>query len=176
MTYTKEAPTAAYHVVMLSFEGEGTAGKVLHQVKREGGLEGCEIEADALISRDAAGHIHVRERGAAGIGAVIGGVTAGFLGFLPGPMLLPLLVVVGAITGGVAGHFAGQVLPREDLREVGASLPPGTSAWVTVVDSLHAEQLAGTFAAEGARVLNVPVESEISYVIREAITGHVRRV
>jgi uncharacterized membrane protein len=176
MSSVTSAPATAYHVVMLSFEGEGQASVVLRQVKAEGALEGCEITADAVVSRDPTGQIHVHERGAAGIGAAFGAVTAGLLGFMPGPMLLPILIVVGAVAGGVAGHFAGQVLPREDLREVAASLPPGTSAYVVVVDSSHAEQLASAFAALGARVLNVPVETEMSSVIREAITGHVYRV
>jgi hypothetical protein len=59
---------------------------------------------------------------------------------------------------------------------VGESLPPESSAYVAVVDSVHADQLASAFAAEGARVLNMPVETDMSSVIREAITGHVRRV
>jgi uncharacterized membrane protein len=176
MSSTAETPAATYHVVMLSFEGEDHAGTIVRRVKAEGGLEGCNITADAVVSRDSAGRIHVHERGAAGIGAAFGAVTAGLLGFLPGPMLLPILVVVGAVAGGVAGHFAGQVLPKEDLREVGESLPPESSAYVAVVDSAHAEQLADAFATHAARVLNVPVETEMSSVIREAITGHIHRV
>jgi uncharacterized membrane protein len=175
MSSVMHTPAATYHVVMLSFEGEDQAGTILRRVRADGALEGCEITADAVVSRDSAGHIHVRERGAAGIGAAFGAVTAGLLGFLPGPMLLPILIVVGAVAGGVAGHFAGQVLPKEDLREVAASLPRGSSAYVAVVDSAHAEPLAAAFAAHGARVLNVAVETEMSSVIREAITGHVHR-
>jgi uncharacterized membrane protein len=176
MSSVTSVPAATYHVVMLSFEDEDQATAMLRRVRADGALQGCEITADAVVSRDSAGHIHVREKGAAGIGAAFGAVSAGLLGFLPGPMLLPILIVIGAVAGGVAGHFAGQVLPKEDLREVASSLPLGSSAYVAVVDSTHAEQLASAFAAHGARVLNVPVESDMSSVIREALTGHVYRV
>jgi uncharacterized membrane protein len=176
MGSTMQERPAIFHLVMLSFDGEDTAAAVVRRLRGEGALHGCEIAGEALVSRDRAGIVHAHERGATGIGVAFGAATAGFLGFFPGPMLLPLLIVAGAIVGGVAGHFAGQALPKEDLREVGESLPPGTSAFVAVVDTAHADQLVDAFAAEGARVLNVPVETSLASVIREGITGHIRRV
>jgi hypothetical protein len=68
------------------------------------------------------------------------------------------------------------VIPPEDLRKVGESLPPGSSAYLAIVDEAHAEGIASAFAAEGARVVNIPVETELANVIREAITHRVTRV
>lgn len=167
---------AAYDVLMLSFEGVDTASRVLARLRSEQVLEGCEIEAEALISRDDGGRVHFHERGSAGVGATFGAATAGLLGLVGGPVLLLVMVVLGGIAGGVAGHLAGQALPHEDLRKVGNQLPPGSSAFLAVVDAAHADGLAEAFAAEGARVLNIPVETELASVIREAITQDVTRV
>ena len=166
----------AYDVVMFSFTGTQTALKVLTKLKDEDALAGSEIEGEALISRDAAGQVHFHERGAAGVGATFGAVTAGILGLVAGPVGLLLMLVAGGVAGGVAGHFAGQLLPPEDLRKVGESLPPGSSAYLALVDAAHADGVAQAFEAEGARVLNIPVETELASVIREAITHRVTRV
>ena len=176
MTNPDEVHPTAYHVVMSSFEGLDTAARVLAELKAEKALEGCEIEGDALISRDAAGQIHFSEKGSAGVGATLGAVTAGMLGLVGGPLLILVMVVAGGVAGGIAGHFAGQLLPPEDLREVGASLTPGSSAFIALVDTAHADAVADAFAAKGAKVINVAVETGLSSVIREGITHHIRRV
>jgi uncharacterized membrane protein len=90
--------------------------------------------------------------------------------------MLPLLLLVGAVVGGVAGHFVGKMLPEEDLKRVAENLPPDSSAYLAVVDSDHADAVAGAFADEGARVLNIPIETELASAIREGITHSVVRV
>lgn len=165
-----------FHVVMLSFEGVDAAGSVLQKVKSEGLLEGCEIEAQATVARHADGRVELHERGAAGIGAALGVVTAGILGVVTGPVFLLLIVAVGGVVGGIAGHFAGQILPPDELREIADSLPSGSSAILAVVDSPHADCVVAAFEAEGAKVVDVPVETEISSVLREGITHRVTRV
>lgn len=173
---TQTAVPAGYHMVMFSFDGTDTASRVLHRLKGEQVLAGCEIEADATVSRDASGTVHFHERGAAGIGAVFGATTLGVIGAVGGPPLLLLMLVAGGIAGGVAGHFMGQVLPPEDLREVGESLAPGSSAYLAVVDAAHAPELCRAFEEAGARVLDSPIEMELSAAIREGITHSIERV
>ena len=170
-----EERPVAYHLVMCSFDGTETASAVLSRLKAEGTLAECEIEGEALVSRDADGRIHYHEKGSAGVGATFGAATAGLVGLVGGPVILPIMLVAGALLGGVAGHFAGQVLPPEDLRKVGESLPPGSSAYLSLVDTAHAAGVGAAFAAEGARVLDAPVETELSCAIREAVTHGVRR-
>lgn len=175
MNSAAEARTTAYHLVMCSFQGAQTASSVTSRLKAEGGLAGCEIEGEAMVWRDAAGRVRFREKGSAGVGAAVGATTAGMLGLIGGPVVLPLMVAAGTLVGGVAGHYAGQVLPPEDLRRVGESLPPGSSAYLALVDTAHAAGVAGTFAAEGAQVLDMPVETELSCAIRETVTHSIGR-
>lgn len=176
MTPPSSPHPPAYDVVMVSFDGVNAATEAVARVRAAGGLAGSEIEGEALISRDAAGQMHLHERGSAGVGAAFGAVTAGLLGLVAGPLGLLLMVVAGGVAGGIAGHFAGQVIPPEDLRQVGEQLTPGTSAYLAIVDAAHAEAVGTAFEAEGGRVLNIPVETEFASVVREAITHRVSRV
>lgn len=167
---------ASYNLVMCSFSGTDTASEVLHRLKSEPAIKDSEIEGEALVSRDADGKVHLHERDASGVGAAAGATAAGIVGLMAGPVLLPLMLVAGGVVGGVAGHFMGQVLPQGDLREVGESLPPGSSAYLAVVDVAHADSVANAFEAEGAKVLNTHIETELSGAIREGVTHRIRRV
>jgi uncharacterized membrane protein len=175
MTTPAPAQAAPYHITMFSFEGVDTAARVLREVKSEPAFEGCEIEAEAVVAHHPDGRIELHEKGSAGVGATLGVVTAGLVGLVTGPVLLLGLVALGGIAGGIAGHFAGQILPPDDLKEVGESLPPDSSAILAVVDTEHAACLVGLFDAHGARILDVPVETDLASVIREGITHHVTR-
>lgn len=175
MNVLSEAPPAAYHLVMGSYQGADTASRVVGRLKADRVLTECEIEGEAVVSRDPSGRIHYHEKGSAGMGATVGATTAGVIGLVGGPVVLPIVVAVGALVGGVAGHFAGQVLPAEDLRKVGKSLPPDSSAYMALVDTPHADEVASAFAAEGAEVLNVEVRAELSCAIREAVTHTIVR-
>lgn len=165
-----------YHVVMASFDGVEAAVEAVRRLRAEGAFAGLEVEAEAVLSRDGEGRLRVHEKGSEAIGAVFGVATAGLVGLVTGPVVLLAMVVAGALAGGIAGHFAGQAIPPEDLRRVGASLPPGSSAWLAVVDRSHAAALAARFDAAGARTLDVAVETELSSAVREGITHQVVRV
>jgi uncharacterized membrane protein len=167
--------TESYHLLMATFPGREDAARILDRLRIEGALEMCEIEGEALIWRDEDGRIHVQEKGAAGIGATFGAAAGGILGLVTGPVGLLLMVVGGALAGGIAGHFAGQAISVEDLREVAESLPAGSSAYIAVVDTEHAAGVAARFEREGARVLDVPVVTELSSAIREGVTGRIAR-
>jgi uncharacterized membrane protein len=165
-----------YDVVMMTFEGPDTAGRVLKRLRGDEAFTGSEIEAEAWLARDADGTVHVREKGSAGMGAAFGAVTAGVVGLMGGPVILLLMVAAGGAVGGVLGHYAGQALPTDDLKKAAETLPPGSSAYLAVVDAAHAAGVAEAARAEGATVVDIPVETELSSMVREAITHSVRRV
>ena len=175
MTIPASSPVE-YHITMFSFEGVDTATRILREVKSDPAFAGCEIEAEAVVAHHPDGRIELHEKGGAAVGATLGIVTAGIVGLVTGPVLLLGLIALGGVAGGIAGHFVGQILPPEDLKEVGESLPPGSSAVLAVVDTAHAARLVALFDAHGARILDVPVETDLGSVIREGITHHVTRV
>ena len=175
MTTSAADRTSAYHVLMLGFEGTGTAAEVVERLRVEGAFEDCEIEAASVVWRDMHGKVHVHEKGGAGIGAAFGTATATIVGVVTGPVFLPILLIVGAIAGGVAGHFAGQMVPADDLRRAGESLRPGTSAYIAVVDTRHAAGVVEAFEGRGELLIDEPLETELSNAIREGVLHEIRR-
>lgn len=175
MNETSEVHPPAYHLVMCSFDGTDAAARALDRLRSAGTLTDCEIEGEALVSRSASGKIHWKEKGSTGIGAAVGATAMGIVGLVGGPVILPIMVVVGAVAGGVAGHFAGLVLSPDDLREVAGSCPLDSSAYLGLVDTAHAAAVGEAFAAEGARVLDLPIRTDLSNAIHETAAARAGR-
>lgn len=164
-----------YHLVMVTFPDVDEAKTTLDRLSSHPGLESAEIEAEALVAREEGGEIHLNEHGSTGIGATFGAVSAGVVGLLTGPIILPILIATGAALGGIAGHLAGRVLPEEDLERVAARLPPGSSAWLAVVDARHAPNVLDAFRDTDGRALDIPFETEAASAIREGLMREITR-
>lgn len=164
-----DATRPSYDVLLFTFDGVETARRVLRRARADHWLDGCEIEGEAFVEHDESGKVRLHERGATGIGATFGAVTAGVVGLVGGPVVLLGMVAAGGVAGGIAGHYLGQILPAEDLREVAESLPLGSSAYVAVIDAEHAHEVAELFMQEGARVLDLPVEADLRSAVRRSI-------
>jgi uncharacterized membrane protein len=74
-------------------------------------------------------------------GAIAGGVVG---------LIFPPSIIVGAAVGGGAGGIWGKVRDKgfkdEDLKEIGNSLPPGSSAIIAVAEDRMVEQLERSLA------------------------------
>lgn len=161
--------TPAYDVMLFRFEGIDTARRVLRRIKDDHQLDGCEIEGEAFVEHDERGKVHYHEKGSAVFGAAVGGVTATLVGVVGGPVVLLALAVGAGLLGGVAGHYAGQIIPGQDLKELGETLPPGSSAYVAVIDKAHAHEVAAMLLEEGATVTDLPVDADISSAVRRSL-------
>ncbi|HEX2206368.1 MAG TPA: DUF1269 domain-containing protein [Longimicrobium sp.] len=161
----REWHLARYEVLLFSFDGVTAARDALTDLKEEHQLEQGHVLAEALVSHENTGKIHVHDPGAAGLGGAMGAVAGGFVAMFAGPVALPFLLVAGGLLGGVAGHLAGRILPRADLAEVANAMPLGTSAYVALVDHDDARRLEEMFTARGARVVSTPVDSEMAGVL-----------
>jgi uncharacterized membrane protein len=164
-----------YHLVMVTFPDVRGAKTTRERLRSHPSLESAEVEAEAIVARDDEGEIYLSEHGSSGIGATFGAVSAGVIGLLTGPIILPILIVAGAVLGGLAGHLAGRVLPEEDLERVADRIPPGSSAWLAVVDARHAHNVIEAFRDTGGRTLDIPFETEAASAIREGLTREVTR-
>jgi uncharacterized membrane protein len=74
-------------------------------------------------------------------GAIAGGVVG---------LIFPPSIIVGAAVGGGAGGVWGKIRDKgfkdEDLKEIGNSLPPGSSAIIAVAEDRMVEQLERSLA------------------------------
>jgi uncharacterized membrane protein len=120
-------PQSLVYAVYDSEHGAKDAFNTMKQTQREGAIH---IDSFAVIAKDQKGHVHVQstqKRGAVG-GAVVGALVGALGG--------PAGAAVGATAGGGIGYLTGESvgIPRADINAIKASLTPGSSALVAVVD------------------------------------------
>jgi len=134
--------TANIEVFVAAFDSESEAGEALKDFKtmdREGSIE--LIDAAAIVHR-ADGKVHFEETADpsgkkwAKRGAIAGGLVG---------LIFPPTIIAGAAVGGAGGGIWGKLRDKgikdEDLRQIGESIPEGSSAIVAVAEDRVVERL-----------------------------------
>jgi uncharacterized membrane protein len=148
-------------------QGAGAALKDFQAAQRAGAID--LIDA-AVIVHEAEGKVKFEETADpsgkkwAKRGAIAGGVVG---------LIFPPSIIAGALVGGGAGGIWGKIRDKgfkdEDLKEIGDSLPPGSSAIIAIAEDRMIAQLESGLAgyekiakhavsAEGAAVIVAEVE------------------
>ena len=119
--------------------GAAAASKAFQAAQRDGAID--LIDA-AVIVHTADGSVKIEETADpsgkkwAKRGAIAGGVVG---------LIFPPSIIVSAAVGGGAGGIWGKVRDKgfkdEDLKQIGNSLPPGSSAIIAVAEDRMVEQL-----------------------------------
>ena len=129
-------------VFIAAFETEGGAAAALKDYRamdREGSIE--LIDA-VVVTRGTDGKVHFEETADpsgkkwAKRGAIAGGLVG---------LIFPPSIIVGAAVGGAGGGVWGKIRDKgfqdEDLRALGESLEPGTSAIIAIAEDRMIERL-----------------------------------
>jgi uncharacterized membrane protein len=147
-------------IVLFRFPGVQGAHDAVRDLKAEGWhREG--VEADALVSHEANGKVHVHDPGAALAGGTFGVAAATILGIVGGPWVLLAMVAAGGVLGGLVGHVAGRIIPADDLARVGEAIPRDSSAYVVLVEDQDVAKVTEVFAGRASGVLTLPVRTEM---------------
>ena len=150
-------------------DGAADAAKDFKAAQRDGAID--LIDA-AVIVHTAEGKVKIEETADpsgkkwAKRGAIAGGVVG---------LIFPPSIILSAAVGGGAGGVWGKIRDKgfkdEDLKEIGNSLPPGSSAIIAVAEDRMVEQLERSLAgyekiakhvvsAEAAAAIVAEVEDE----------------
>jgi uncharacterized membrane protein len=134
--------TANIEVFVAAFGNESEAGEALKDFKtmdREGSIE--LIDAAAIVHR-ADGKVHFEETGDpsgkkwAKRGAIAGGLVG---------LIFPPSIIAGAAVGGAGGGIWGRLRDKgikdDELRQIGESIPTGSSAIIAVAEDRVVERL-----------------------------------
>jgi uncharacterized membrane protein len=166
--------SSTVELFVAAYGTEAGAGEALEDFKaaqRDGAIE---LIDGAVIVHTAEGKVKFEETADpsgkkwAKRGAIAGGVVG---------LIFPPSIIVSAAVGGGAGGIWGKIRDKgfkdEDLREIGESLPPGTSAFIAIAEDRMLEQLERglsgyekiarhAVSAEGAAVIvaEVPDDSD----------------
>ena len=166
--------SSIYDILVFAYADTRTADAVVEELKASQKLGGYKVVAEAVVIHEADGSVHIHEPGKGGRGAAIGAVAGGALALLGGPVGVLALAVTGGVIGGVAGHFAGREISADDLKKIGAQLPPNSSAFLALVEDTDAEVVVNSMKGYKANVVTVTLGDELSGTIAQAIAAEIQ--
>jgi uncharacterized membrane protein len=160
------APT---QVIVAAFKTENGADNALEQLRNAQKQHLIDINNVAVLRCDQQGKVHIKEPTdmGGGRGAAIGAVVGGLAGLLFGPV--GWAAVGGAAIGGVAAKVRDSGFKDDNLRQLGQSLQPGTSAIVAVIEHTWVVELENELAAAGGDVARHELEDDIAEQLK---SGH----
>jgi uncharacterized membrane protein len=155
-------PAPEFRLVVAGFDDPNEASRALAQVLAARREKQVAVPAVASVRKDAQGVVEINEPGDVGAkeGAVAGGLVGGLLGGLFGRK-----IVAGAAIGAALGalgaekHDAG--IPNPRLQEIGAALPPGTSALVAIAPESAVAGLQRLLGVEEGRIAVEPIALDL---------------
>jgi uncharacterized membrane protein len=147
---------------------------VVNELKASQKPGGYKVVAEAVVIREADGSVTVHEPGKGGKGAAIGAVVGGAIALLGGPAGVLWLAVSGGVIGGVAGHFAGREIPKADLEQIGAQIPPNSSAFLALVEDTDAEAVVNNMKGYTANIVTVTLGDELSGTIAQSTEAEIQ--
>src|SRR4051812_34182218 len=150
-------------LIVAAFQDENGAKQALKQLKQAKKEHLIKIENAAIIRKDAKGKIHIDETRdmKGGKGAAIGGVTGAALGILTGGATLAI-AGASALIGGLAAKLRDSGFKDDRLKQLGASLRPGSSAIVAVIDHIWVAELERELREAGANVVTDAIAADVA--------------
>jgi uncharacterized membrane protein len=134
---------AALELIISVYNAPDQAEAVLKDLRHRAGDKTFKIKEAAVITRDMNGHAHIKDTGdvKAAHGAVFGAITGALIGLAGGPAGAVVGAVAGAATGGATAAVVDMGFSKEQLKELKASMPAGSSALVALVEHTWVEKL-----------------------------------
>jgi uncharacterized membrane protein len=134
--------TSTVEIFIASFNGENGAGAALKDFESAERAGAIDLIDAAVIVHTTDGKVKYDETADpsgkkwAKRGAIAGGIVG---------LIFPPSIIAGAVVGGATGGVWGKIRDKgfkdEDLKEIGESLPPGTSAIIAIAEDRVVEQL-----------------------------------
>jgi uncharacterized membrane protein len=150
-------------LVVAAFNKEGGAEEALSKLKdaKKGKL--VDIQAAVAIRKDTDGGIHYKDVGLTPAKGAAGGVILGsVLAVLTGGTVLAL-GAIGALVGGIVGKKKREShLSADRINQIVASLDPGSSAIIAVLDQESAQEMEAEFEELGADIMTATITSDIT--------------
>ena len=155
--------TTPVELIVAAFQDEKAADEALKELKAAKKEHVIAIQDAAVLRMDEKGKVHIKEVHdvGGGKGAVAGGLLGVGIALLAGPVGIVVAGATGALVGGLAAKKLDFGLDNERLKKLGASLKPGTSAIVAIIEHVWVDQLEAEFAEAGADVLTEALSDDI---------------
>jgi uncharacterized membrane protein len=150
-------------LIVAAFTDERGAARALEQLKLAKKEKLIGIRDAAVITRDVNNTLHIKETGdmSGRKGAGVGGIVGGAIGLLFPPAILGT-AAVGAAIGGLGARLHDAGFRDDELRDIGSSLKPGTSAIVAVIEHTWVDEVERDLAAQGAKIVRQAIKEDIA--------------
>jgi uncharacterized membrane protein len=150
-------------LVVSAFQAEDGAKAALDQLRAAKKEKLIGIESAAVLRKDEDGKVHIKQTVDFGgkKGATIGGVAGAAIGVIAGPALV-VPAGVGALIGGLAGKLRDTGFSKERLERLAASLTPGSSAIIAVVEHKWVGDIERAMAEAGADMVTEGLAADIA--------------
>jgi uncharacterized membrane protein len=154
---------ATLHLIVAAFEGQARAEEALKAMKESRDAKLIGVQAAVALRKDEAGQIHFKDVGLTPAkGAASGVVLGAVVGILTGGTGLAL-GALGALVGGLVGRKKRDSRFSTDrINQLAASLAPGSSAVVIVLESGWVSVLEEKLTLLGADVLTAAVPADVA--------------
>lgn len=125
----------------------------------------------AIVHRKEDGKVKIKQAqnlvGAGALGGAFWGMLIGLLFFMPW-----LGLAIGAVTGAIAGKMADVGIDDDFIKEVGATIEPGTSALFLLVADWTEDKVLAELSQYDATLLRTSLSKEDEAQLRAVFSGH----
>lgn len=155
-------------LVVLSFQTEEEAQKVLESLK-QGKKEGLlQIDDAAVITKDADGKVHVKNQISRGTWTATG--VGGLLGLLLGTIFFPVGgLILGLAGGALVGRMMNLGVDGKFVKDVQEQLTPGSSALFVLISKEHGSAEMAILRQYEGKVLQTTLSTEDEEALKKAL-------
>jgi uncharacterized membrane protein len=163
-------------LVVLDFDGTGTADEVLTKLRSMQKEHLIDLEDACVVVHTEAGKVQVKQAmNLAALGAASGASTGVLIGALAGLLFLNPLAgmavggLAGAGFGGLSGSMADYGINDEFIKELGKTIPKGTSALFFLVKTSTPDKVLPEIERYKPRVLKTSLSRKQEEELRTAL-------
>lgn len=167
-------------LVVLSFDGEEKADDVLTKLRRMQKEHLIDLEDACVVIRSQDGKVQVKQSvNLVSLGAASGMSTGALLGALAGLLVLNPLAglvagsIAGAGMGALSGSFADYGVNDEFIKELGNTIPPGSSALFLLVRKSTPDKVLPEIEPFNPKVLKTSLSNEQEDKLKAALAPKV---
>lgn len=155
-------------LVVVAFESQDEAEKVLSSLKAQTKYNNISFDDTAVVSKDAAGKVHVKNNVSHGTMTATG--VGALLGLLLGGLLFPLGgLLIGAGGGALVGRFMKLGVDGDFVKEVSASLQPDSSALFVLVHDANPAVVRAVLEEHHGKIIQTTLSTEAEESLRKAL-------
>lgn len=160
------------NIIVITFDNEEEAGKVRKSLKSLEDTGYLSLDDSAVVVRDTEGKFHVKNQMDRGV--KVGAVGGGFLGLFLGILLAPVGgMLIGAALGGLLGASFDLGISKKFIKDVEASMEPGTSALFFVIKEGNPDAAVAVLKPYKGNVYHTSLPPETEEHLRKVLSKRI---